>query len=107
MSQPPPQDDDLYQPPPPTRWQRWRRRIVVIAIALLVVLIAAEWLISYTIAAQLQKMVDRKLDAQLRLGSVLYIPSNVVHSGKATSDGDVVFFTVKDASHSLHGMKAA
>ena len=40
-------------------------------------------------------------------GSVLYIPSNAVHSGKATKDGDVVFFTVKDASHSLHGIKAA
>ena len=24
----------------------------------------------------------------------------------ATADGDVVFFTVKDASHSLHGIKA-
>jgi quercetin dioxygenase-like cupin family protein len=40
-------------------------------------------------------------------GTVLYIPSNAVHSGKATSDGDVAFFTVKDASHSLHGIKAA
>jgi quercetin dioxygenase-like cupin family protein len=39
-------------------------------------------------------------------GTVLYIPSNAVHSGKATSTGDVVFFTVKDASHSLHGIKA-
>jgi hypothetical protein len=29
-----------------------------------------------------------------------------VHAGKATTDGDVVFFTVKDASHSLHGIKA-
>jgi hypothetical protein len=31
----------------------------------------------------------------------------MVHSGKATPDRDVVFFTVKDASHSLHGLKAA
>jgi hypothetical protein len=30
-----------------------------------------------------------------------------VHSGKATADADVVFFTVKDASHSLHGSKVA
>ena len=36
----------------------------------------------------------------------MYVPSNVVHSGKATADPDVVFFTVKDASHSLHGIKA-
>ena len=40
-------------------------------------------------------------------GSVLYIPSNAIHSGQATPDADVVFFTVKDASHSLHGIKAA
>src|SRR5688572_2382930 len=40
-------------------------------------------------------------------GSVLYIPSNVVHAGRVSTDGDVVFFTVKDASHSLHGIKAA
>ena len=51
------------------------------------------------------KVGDKEVEA--KAGSVLYIPSNVVHSGKATADGDVVFFTVKDASHSLHGMKAA
>ena len=39
-------------------------------------------------------------------GSVLYIPADTIHSGKATADGDVVFFTCKDASHSLHGIKA-
>jgi quercetin dioxygenase-like cupin family protein len=40
-------------------------------------------------------------------GSVLYIPADTVHDGKAGPDADVVFFTVKDASHSLHGIKAA
>jgi quercetin dioxygenase-like cupin family protein len=40
-------------------------------------------------------------------GSVVYVPSNVIHSAEATADADVVFFTVKDASHSLHGTKAA
>jgi quercetin dioxygenase-like cupin family protein len=40
-------------------------------------------------------------------GSVIYIPSNVVHAGKATPERDVVFFTVKDTSHSLHGNKQA
>ena len=40
-------------------------------------------------------------------GSVAYIPANTIHAGKATQEGDVVFFTVKDASHGLHGMKAA
>jgi quercetin dioxygenase-like cupin family protein len=40
-------------------------------------------------------------------GSVLYIPANLLHSGMATPDADVVFFTVKDTSHGLHGVKAA
>ncbi len=40
-------------------------------------------------------------------GSLLYIPADAVHDGKAGPDADVVFFTVKDASHSLHGIKAA
>lgn len=40
-------------------------------------------------------------------GTVVYVPANAMHSGKATKDGDVVFFTCKDASHSLHGIKAA
>lgn len=44
---------------------------------------------------------------EARPGAAIYVPSNAVHSGKATKDGDVVFFTVKDASHSLHGIKAA
>jgi quercetin dioxygenase-like cupin family protein len=51
------------------------------------------------------KIGDR--DVEAKPGSVVYIPSNTIHAGKATSDGDVVFFTVKDASHSLHGVKAA
>jgi quercetin dioxygenase-like cupin family protein len=43
----------------------------------------------------------------VKLGSVAYIPANTIHAGKATPEGDVLFFTVKDASHSLHGIKAA
>ena len=45
-------------------------------------------------------------EVEARAGSVVYVPSNVVHSAKATPDADVVFFTVKDASASLHGTKA-
>ena len=40
-------------------------------------------------------------------GSVVYVPADVVHSGKAGAARDVVFFTVKDASHGLRGIKAA
>lgn len=39
-------------------------------------------------------------------GAVIYIPANAIHAGKASAEGDVVFFTCKDASHSLHGIKA-
>src|ERR1700674_2150440 len=39
----------------------------------------------------------KKVEA--KAGSLVYIPSNVMHSGQATPDADVVFFTVKDASH--------
>jgi quercetin dioxygenase-like cupin family protein len=46
-------------------------------------------------------------DIEAKPGSVVYVPADVVHSGKAGADRDLVFFTVKDASHSLHGIKAA
>ncbi len=39
-------------------------------------------------------------------GVLLYLPANIVHSGKASAASDVVFLTVKDNSHSLHGIKA-
>ena len=39
-------------------------------------------------------------------GTVVYVHADVVHSGKAGADRDVVFFTVKDAAHSLHGFRA-
>ena len=40
-------------------------------------------------------------------GTALYIPAEVLHTLKATDIADVMFFTVKDASHSLHGTKYA
>ena len=42
---------------------------------------------------------------RVEAGSVVYIPSNVVHSTKVVGDRDVVFFTCKDTSHGLHGIK--
>jgi len=47
----------------------------------------------------------KKIEA--KAGSVVYIPSNTIHGGKATPDADVVFFTVKDGSYGLQGIKAA
>lgn len=36
-------------------------------------------------------------------GSVVYVPANVVHRAQATTEQDVVFFTVKDMSHGIVG----
>jgi quercetin dioxygenase-like cupin family protein len=47
---------------------------------------------------------DQEFEA--RPGTVLYIPANVVHSLKATCETDGVFFTAKDGSHGLQGVKA-
>jgi quercetin dioxygenase-like cupin family protein len=38
-------------------------------------------------------------------GSVIYQPANVPHGGRAASDTEVVFFTVKDTSHGLYGQR--
>jgi quercetin dioxygenase-like cupin family protein len=46
-------------------------------------------------------------DFEVKPGSVLYVPANAIHSGGATPDADVVFFTVKDSSHGLQGIKAS
>jgi quercetin dioxygenase-like cupin family protein len=39
-------------------------------------------------------------------GTLIYIPADTIHHGRATPEGDVVFFTVKDASWGLQGIKA-
>jgi quercetin dioxygenase-like cupin family protein len=62
-----------------------------------------QWI--YILEGTFRATIDGKA-VEGKPGSVIYIPSNVVHSGKAGPDRDVVFFTVKDASHSLHGIKA-
>ena len=38
---------------------------------------------------------------------LIYIPAEKVHQGGATAEADCVFFTCKDASHGLHGIKYA
>lgn len=49
--------------------------------------------------------IDGKV-IECKPGSLVYIPANTVHAAKVTSKEDSVFFTVKDAAHSLHGVKA-
>ena len=62
-----------------------------------------QWI--YVLEGTFSATIDgKKIDA--KPGSVVYIPANTIHAGKATPEADVVFFTVKDASHSLHGIKA-
>jgi quercetin dioxygenase-like cupin family protein len=58
----------------------------------------------------LEGTMDSTVDGQRHLagpGSAIYIPADTIHHANATNDGDVVFFTVKDASHGLHGIKAS
>ena len=60
----------------------------------------------YVLEGTFHAVIDGKqIDATP--GSLVYIPANTIHAGNATPDGDVVFFTAKDGSHSLHGIKAA
>jgi quercetin dioxygenase-like cupin family protein len=63
-----------------------------------------QWI--FVLEGTFRGMVGGK-EVEARPGSVLYIPANTVHSGKATPEADVLFFTVKDTSHGLHGIKAA
>jgi len=42
----------------------------------------------------------------VRPGQLIYIPANTVHHATATEDRDVIFFTVKDTSHGLHGIRS-
>jgi quercetin dioxygenase-like cupin family protein len=56
----------------------------------------------------IQGEVDAEVGGKKRRagkGSLVYVPSNVVHGLKVVSDEDVVFFTAKDASFSLQGNK--
>jgi len=62
-----------------------------------------QWL--YVLQGTLKAMIGG-LDYEAKPGALLYIPPNIIHSVKATPDSDGVFFTAKDASHGLQGVKA-
>src|SRR5580765_5065987 len=66
--------DEGYAPPPRTRWQRWKRRLIFLLVLLLLSAIAGEWVISRLIDLQLRQLVERKLDAKLEIGSLMYVP---------------------------------
>lgn len=63
-----------------------------------------QWI--YVLEGTFRAKIDGK-EVEAKAGTVLYVPANAIHSGSATPEADVVFFTCKDASHSLHGIKAA
>jgi quercetin dioxygenase-like cupin family protein len=56
----------------------------------------------------LEGTMDSTVDGQRQLvkpGEAIYIPANVIHFATAAPDKDVIFFTVKDTSHGLYGIK--
>jgi quercetin dioxygenase-like cupin family protein len=63
-----------------------------------------QWI--YILEGTFEAVVDGKPIAA-KPGAVVYIPADTIHNGKASVDGDVVFFTVKDGSYGLHGIKAS
>jgi quercetin dioxygenase-like cupin family protein len=63
-----------------------------------------QWI--YVLEGTFQAVIGGK-SIEAKPGAVVYIPADTIHGGKASTDGDVVFFTVKDGSHSLHGIKAS
>lgn len=51
---------------------------------------------------------EMRLDGQTHRcgpGNVIYVPANTIHQGGATAGQDALFFTCKDSSHGLHGIK--
>jgi quercetin dioxygenase-like cupin family protein len=62
-----------------------------------------QWI--YILEGAMESMVNGQREIMTR-GHVIYIPANTIHYGRAMPGADVVFFTVKDTSHGLHGIKA-
>ena len=63
-----------------------------------------QWI--YILEGVFHAIVGGDIDHRAGIG-LNRLAADVVHSGKAGADRDVVFFTVKDSSHSLHGFRAA
>lgn len=61
-----------------------------------------QWI--YVLEGVMDLIVDGKRHTA-QPGEVIYIPANTIHCGGTPIGQDAKFFTVKDASHSLHGIK--
>ena len=61
-----------------------------------------QWI--YVLEGVMQLIVDG-VTHTAQPGDVIYIPANTIHCGSTPPGRDAMFFTVKDASHNLHGIK--
>ncbi len=61
-----------------------------------------QWI--YVLEGSFEIRIDGQIH-KVRPGGLIYIPANMIHQGGATPDADAVFFTCKDSSHGLHGIK--
>ncbi len=56
----------------------------------------------------IEGVFEFRIDGQIHKvgpGGLIYVPADMVHQAGATAEGDAVFFTCKDSSHGLHGVK--
>jgi quercetin dioxygenase-like cupin family protein len=63
-----------------------------------------QWI--YILEGAMESVVNGQREI-MKPGHVIYIPAGTIHYGRALPGADVVFFTVKDTSHGLHGVKTA
>jgi len=62
-----------------------------------------QWI--YVLEGVMELIVDGTTHTA-RPGEVIYIPAGVMHCGSTPPGQDALFFTVKDTTHGLHGIKA-
>ena len=62
-----------------------------------------QWI--YVLEGEMESVVNGQRSV-MTPGQVIYVPAGTIHFGRALPGADVVFFTVKDTSHGLHGVKA-
>ena len=61
---------------------------------------------NYIVSGTLRVKVGDQPERLCGPGTLLYFPSNIVHSTVATQDADVVFLAIKDMTHGIIGKAA-
>ena len=84
---------DDHDPDDPERRPRRRLKIIALLLTVVLVLLIGELLASRLIAVKLRSTVAAKLDAELDLGPLLYVPpfGAWTWNGRITRDGDDLF----------------